>query len=98
MKTCLIATNFCTHICICGLNPSVLLLVLLRNVRLTVVMCLIAVDKLVCTCYTVIHSVAVYVIESVVYKCVVLYSDMAHSLLSTADQIQMSICLPQWQG
>jgi hypothetical protein len=43
---CLIETNFFTYISICGQYPSVLLLVLLRNVRLTVVMCLIAKHKL----------------------------------------------------
>jgi hypothetical protein len=46
----LIATNFCSCICICGLYPNVLLPVLWGNVRLTVVMSLIAVHKLICTC------------------------------------------------
>jgi hypothetical protein len=49
VNMCLIGTNFCTYICLCGLYPSVLLPVLLRNVRLTAVMCLIAVHKLICT-------------------------------------------------
>jgi hypothetical protein len=51
VNTCLIATNFCTYICLFGLYPSVLLPVLLRNVRLTAVMCLIAVHELICPCY-----------------------------------------------
>jgi hypothetical protein len=98
VNICLIATSFYTYICLWGLYSSVLLPVLLRNVRLT------AVHKLICILYVwTYRKIAIQLF--IVCLCMwlnLLYFQMCCTLTQPVHLClelmgYRSICVPHWQ-